>query len=121
MDRTKLVEVCPEFCATMGAPAGVGPTVGVAAAAPDFGAPLGPTGAIFAKFEMFGTVPAAGDGAGAGVGASLLLNKILAFAFGATVGAAALVVGGVAAAGRVGAAAVDGALGTTPAADGRDG
>jgi hypothetical protein len=53
--------------------------------------------------------------------AGLLLNRMLAFVPGATAWAGALVVGSVVAAGWPGAAAVGGAFGTTPAADGRDG
>jgi hypothetical protein len=116
--RKTLVEVCPEFCATAGAPTGAGTTIGVAAVAPDFGAPLGPTGAILAKFETFGVVPTAGRGTNVEVDTGLLLNRMLAAPFGGIVDVGALIAGCVVAAGPAGAA-VGVAFGTTAA--GRDG
>jgi hypothetical protein len=117
--RKKLVELCPEFCATAGAPAGLGTTIGATAVATDFGAPLDPTGAVLAKFEIPGVVSAAGCGTNVEVDTGLLLNRMLAALFGAAVDVGALVAGCVVAAGPAGAAVEVGALGTTAA--GRDG
>jgi hypothetical protein len=62
---------------------------------PDFAAPLGPTGAIFAKFDAFGGVPTAAgradavaDGANAEVDIGLLLKSTLALEASELVGVA---------------------------------